>query len=73
MIKLQTSLIWPGCAQGKYIVKAKGCILAILQWGNANTPLTDWGPFAYVPIDPAGNGLFSFTGMRGIPREATHV
>ena len=73
MIKLQTSLIWPGCAQGKYSVKAKGFILAILRWGNENVPLTDWGPFAYVPIDPAGNGLFSFSGMRGIPREATQV
>ena len=73
MIKLQASLIWSGCAQGKYIVKAKGCILAILRWGNANAPLTDWGPFSYVPIDQAGNGLFSFSGMRGIPREATHV
>lgn len=73
MIKLQTSLIWPGCAQGKYIVKAKGYILAILRWGSAKAPLIDWGAFAYVPIDPAGNGLFSFSGIRGIPREATHV
>ncbi len=73
MMKLQTSLIWPGCAQGKYIVKAKGCILAVLRWGGKDSPLKDWGPFAYVPIAPAGNGCFFFTGMRGIPREATHV
>ncbi len=73
MIKLQTSLIWRGCAQGKYIVKAKGYILAVLRWGDKEGPLNDWGPFAYVPIDPAGNGCFTFSGRRGIPREATHV
>ena len=73
MIKLHSSLFLPGCAQGNYIVKAKGCILAILRWGNADAPFDDWGSFAYVPIDPAGNGFFSFTGVRGIPREATHV
>ncbi len=73
MLRIQTSLIWPGCAQGKYIVKAKGCILAILRWGNQNMPLPEWGPIAYVPIDPAGNGIFFFSGRRGIPREASHV
>lgn len=55
-MKLETKLIWPGCAQGKYIVKAKGFILAILSWGREDKPLADWGPFAYVPVDPAGNG-----------------
>lgn len=73
MIKLQTSLIWPGCAQGKYSINAKGFILSVLRWGNSNAPLNGWGPFAYVPIDPAGNGSFSFSGRRGIPGEATHV
>ena len=73
MIKLQTSLIWPGCAQGKYSIKAKGFILAVLRWGNSNAPLNGWGPFAYVPVDPAGNGSFYFPGRRGIPGEATHV
>ena len=73
MIKLQTSLVWPGCSQGKYIVKAKGCMLAALRWGTAAEPLPGWGPFAYVPVDPAGNGVFSFSGRRGLPREATHV
>ena len=73
MIKLQISLIWPECAQGKYIVKAKGCVLAVLRWGNKEGPLIGWGPFAYVPIDPAGNGIFSFSGRRGIPSGATHV
>ena len=73
VIRLQTGLIWPGCAQGKYVVKAKGCMLAVLSWGTTVGPLTGWGPFAYVPVDPAGNGIFSFSGRRGIPREATHV
>lgn len=73
MIRLQTSLIWPGCAQGKYIVKAKGYLLAILRWGNEAGPLAGWDSFAYVPIDPAGNGCFFFFGKRGIPKEATHV
>lgn len=73
MIKIQTSLIWPGCAQGKYSVKANGFILAILRWGNGEEPFHDWGPFAYVPIDPAGNGSFAFPGKRGIPRGASHV
>ena len=74
MSRVQTSLIWPGCAQGKYnIVKAKGCILAVLRWGDDAGPLNHWGPFAYVPIDPAGNGTFFFSGKRGIPKGATHV
>jgi len=67
------NLIWPGCAQGKYILKAKGYILAVLRWGRNDGPLDDWGPFAYVPIDPAGNGCFFFSGMRGIVRGASHV
>lgn len=73
MIKFQTSLIWPGCAQGKYIIKAKGYMLAVLFWGRNDGLLTDWGPFAYVPIDPAWNGCFFFSGKRSIPKEATHV
>ncbi len=73
MIKIQTSLIWPGCAQGKYIVKAKGFILAVLRWGSKDGPLDNWGPFTYVPIDPAGNGTFFFSGKRGIPKGVTHV
>lgn len=73
MIKIQTSLIWPGCAQGKYVVKARGYILAVLRWGNHDGPLDHWGPFAYIPIDPAGNGTFFFPGGRGIPRNGTHV
>ena len=31
MIRIQTNLIWRGCAQGKYVVKAKGYILAVLR------------------------------------------
>lgn len=73
MIKLQIKLIYPGCAEGHYIIKAKGFILAILSWGNRNGPLEGWGNFAYVPIDPTGNSDFYFCGSRGIPKEATHV
>jgi len=67
MIRIQTSLLWPGCAQGKYTVKAKGFLFAVLRWGNPDGPLEGWSPFAYVPIDPAGNGTFFFPGKRGIP------
>lgn len=73
MMKLQTSLIWPGCAQGRYIIKAKGFILAVLRWGNRDHPFPDWSPFAYIPIDPAGNGAFFFSGKRGIPPGTSHV
>ena len=73
MIQLQIKLISPGFADGHYIIKAKGFILAVLNWGNKNGCLEDWGAFAYVPIDPAGNGDFRFSGSRGIPKEATHV
>lgn len=73
MIRIQTSLLWPGCAQGKYTLKAKGFLFAVLRWGNPDGPLEGWSPFAYVPIDPAGNGTFFFPGKRGIPGTATHV
>lgn len=73
MAKLQISLIWPGCAQGRYSIRARGAMLAVLYWGDAEGPLALWGPFAYVPVDPAGNGSFFFPGMRGIPPGATHV
>ena len=73
MPKLEVSLIWQGCARGKYTVRARGCILAVLRWGTAEAPLENWGPFAYVPVDPVGNGAFFFEGFRGIPVEATHV
>ena len=73
MIKLQMNLIRKGCADGHYIIKAKGFILAVLSWADKSGLLENWGAFAYVPIDPAGNGDFYFYGLRGIPREATHV
>lgn len=73
MIKLDMSLIWNGCADGKYFIKAKGFILAVLRWGSSNNSFSDWSPFAYVPVDPAGNGTFVFSGNRSIPQEVTHV
>ena len=73
MIKLKINLIWPGCAEGHYIIKAKDFILVVLRWGNDHGVLEDWGIFAYVPVDPSGNGDFYFSGARSIPREATRV
>ena len=73
MINLKIKLIRPGYAEGRYVIKAKGYILAVLRWGDKHGVLEDWGVFAYVPIDPAGNGSFYFPGARGIPRGATHV
>lgn len=73
MNRLNVSLIRRGCAQGKYRVRAKGSILAVLRWGNRDGALEEWGPFAYVPVDPAGNGEFFFPSERGIPEAATHV
>lgn len=71
--KLQTSLIRPGCAMGKYTVKAKGFLFAVLRWGDKTGPLPEWSPIAYVPIDPAGNGEFFFPGRRAIPFGVTHI
>lgn len=72
-MRLQMRLRLPGCAQGQYIVRAKGCIIAVLSWADACGRLPGWSPFAYVPVDPYGNGLFSFEGSRAIPVGATHV
>jgi len=36
----------PGCADGNYHVKAKGCIAASVHWADENGILTDWQPFA---------------------------
>ena len=72
-MKLQMHLKRPGCAEGRYTVKAKGFIIAILYWGDSDGMLSGWGSFAYVPIDPYGNGSFYFEGSRAIPDEATTV
>ena len=63
----------PGCADGNYHVKAKGCIVASLHWADENGVLTDWQPFAYLPIETNGIGLYKMVGSRAIPRDATHV
>lgn len=63
----------PGCADGNYHVKAKGCIVASLHWADENGALPDWQPFAYIPIEPNGVGTYQFTGGRAIPKDATHV
>lgn len=63
----------PGRADGRYIIKAKGSIIAILFWGDKDGMLPGWRPFAYVPVDPYGNGSFYFSGQRAIPYDATTV
>ena len=73
MIRIHLGLDRPGCAQGTYGVKAKGSVLAVLCWGDGSGPLPGWGPIAYVPIDPAGNGSFFFPGGRCIPEAADRV
>lgn len=73
MIRIQAELNFSGCAQGKYTLRAKGFILAVLRWGDGHGAFQNWSQFAYVPIDPAGNGAFFFPGMRAIPPGATHV
>ena len=72
-MKLEIRLYRAGSAQGRYVVKAKGSIIAILSWADTCGRLPGWSPFAYVPVDPYGNGLFCFKGNRGIPARATHV
>lgn len=63
----------PGCADGNYHVKAKDCIAASLYWADSNGALSDWQPFAYLPIEPNGVGVYKMEGSRAIPAEATHV
>lgn len=72
-MKLQIRLHRAGCADGVYMVKAKGYIVAILSWADLCGKMPGWSPFAYVPVNPYGNGLFCFKGDRGIPVGATHV
>lgn len=63
----------PGCADGNYHVKAKGCIAASLHWADENGALPDWQPFAYLPVEPNGVGMYKMEGSRAIPKDATHV
>jgi len=63
----------PGCADGNYHVKAKGCIAASLHWADGNGAFSDWQSFAYIPIEPNGVAMFRFAGGRAVPKDATHV
>ena len=63
----------PGCADGSYHVKARGCIMASLHWTDENGVLPDWQPLAYLPIETNGVGTYKMEGSRAIPRNATHV
>lgn len=73
MIRLDIQMRIPGCADGTYRIRAKGCIAAALYWADKHGALPDWTPFAYIPVSPGGTGEFRFTGHRAIPRDATHV
>lgn len=63
----------PGCADGNYHVKSKGCIAASLHWADENGALPDWQPLAYLPIETNGVGRYKMEGGRAIPKDATHV
>ena len=63
----------PGCADGNYHVKAKGCIAASLHWADENGALPDWQSFAYLPIETNGVSMYKMEGSRAIPADATHV
>ena len=63
----------PGCADGNYHVKAKGCIAASLHWADKNGILIDWQPFAYLPVETNGVGTYKMEGGRAVPKDATHM
>lgn len=63
----------PGCTDGNYHVKARGCIAASLHWADENGPLPDWQPFEYLPIETNRVVMYKMEGSKAIPRNATHV
>ncbi len=73
MIRLRVEWERPGGADGLYKVHAADAVMAGLWWADGSGPLPDWTAFAFVPVDPSGNGTFRFAGGRAVPREATHV
>lgn len=72
-MNLTIKQIIPGCADGNYHVRAKGCIAASLHWADENGALPDWQSFAYLPIETNGVGMYKMEGGRAIPKDATHV
>lgn len=60
-------------ADGIYTVKATGGLAALLYWADDNGRLSDWTAFAYIPIQPNGEGTCVLQGGRAIPKDATHV
>lgn len=64
---------YPGCADGWYRLKAKGCIAACVYWADQDGLLPGWTPIAYFPIGPNGIGMYRMTGGRAVPAEATHL
>lgn len=72
-MKLKIKFKMPGYADCDIEVKAKGFILASIYWANINGVLPEWSSVAVFPIEPSGNGHYSFRGHRAIPDGATHV
>ena len=70
---LRMALIRPGCADGRYLVRAKGYMAASIHWADENGPLENWTALAVIALNPAGEGEWRFGGGRAIPPEATHV
>lgn len=60
-------------ADGIYRVQAKGYLVAILRWANAQGALPEWTAFGFATLNPSGEGYFRFCGGRAIPVDATHV
>ncbi len=73
MIRLKVEWARPEGADGLYTVHAPGALMAGLWWADGTGPLPDWTAFAFVSVDPSGNGTFRLTGSRAVPREATHI
>ena len=72
-MKLSIRQITAGCADGKYHIKAKGCIAVSLHWADQSGALPNWQSFAYLPIAANGIGVYTMEGHRAIPANATHV
>lgn len=58
---------YPGCADGWYRIKAKGCIATCMYWADQYGLIPDWTPVGYFPIGPNGIGAYRMTGGRAVP------
>ena len=72
-MKLDVNFLSAKSADGVYKITAKGAVVASLHWADANGILTEWTPFAYVPVLPNGTGIFRYTGGRAVPEKAEYI